>query len=62
MQLLFDLHTHTVASGHAFSTWKENIEEAAKKGLMAVGPGGPLFWKLQGGCRGDYGSPGVYRY
>lgn len=37
MQLLFDLHTHTVASGHAFSTWKENIEEAAKKGLMAVG-------------------------
>ena len=28
MKLLFDLHTHTVASGHAFSTLKENIEEA----------------------------------
>ena len=27
MKLLFDLHTHTVASGHAFSTLKENIEE-----------------------------------
>lgn len=37
MQLLFDLHTHTVASGHAFSTWKENIEEASRKGLLAVG-------------------------
>ena len=27
MKLLFDLHTHTVASGHAFSTLKENIED-----------------------------------
>ena len=31
MKLLFDLHTHTVASGHAFSTLKENIEEAAQR-------------------------------
>ena len=37
MKLLFDLHTHTVASGHAFSTLKENIEEAAAKGLKAMG-------------------------
>lgn len=37
MELLFDLHTHTAASGHAFSTLKENIEEAAKKGLRAIG-------------------------
>lgn len=37
MKLLFDLHTHTVASGHAFSTLKENIEEAAAKELKAMG-------------------------
>lgn len=37
MKPLFDLHTHTIASGHAFSTLKENIEEAAQKGLMAMG-------------------------
>lgn len=37
MELLFDLHTHTVSSGHAFSTLKENIEEARKKGLLALG-------------------------
>ena len=37
MKLLFDLHTHTEASGHAFSTLKENIEEAAAKGLKAMG-------------------------
>ncbi|MBT9777033.1 PHP domain-containing protein [Clostridium sp. MCC353] len=54
MKPLFDLHTHTAASGHAFGTLKENIEEAAKKGLLAMGtsdhsknmPGtcGPLFF------------------
>ncbi|PNV61988.1 phosphatase [Clostridium sp. chh4-2] len=37
MKPLFDLHTHTTASGHAFGTLKENIEEAAKKGLAAMG-------------------------
>lgn len=37
MQLLFDLHTHTTASGHGFSTLKENIEEAGNKGLKAMG-------------------------
>ncbi|WP_088186864.1 phosphatase [Desulfosporosinus sp. FKA] len=37
MDILFDLHTHTTASGHAFSTLKENIEEAKKKGLLAIG-------------------------
>ena len=28
-----DLHTHTIASGHAYSTRKEMIEAAATKGL-----------------------------
>lgn len=37
MKPLFDLHTHTLASGHAYSTLKENIEEAALKGLLAMG-------------------------
>lgn len=37
MDFLFDLHTHTIASGHAYSTLKENMEEAAAKGLLAYG-------------------------
>ncbi len=49
MKPLFDLHTHTTASGHAFSTLKENIDAAGQAGLCALGisdhsagmPGGP---------------------
>ncbi|BES64519.1 phosphatase [Gottschalkiaceae bacterium SANA] len=37
MKLVMDLHTHTVASSHAFSTLKENIEAAAEKGLVVMG-------------------------
>ena len=37
MDFLFDLHTHTIASGHAYSTLKENMEEAVEKGLLAYG-------------------------
>ena len=37
MKPLFDLHTHTTASGHAFSSLKENIEEASAKGLAVLG-------------------------
>ncbi|MCI1964924.1 MAG: phosphatase [Oscillospiraceae bacterium] len=37
MKALFDLHTHTLASGHAFSTLKENLEEAKQKGLWGIG-------------------------
>ena len=32
-----DLHTHTVASGHAYSTLKENIEYARETGLQILG-------------------------
>lgn len=35
MNLKMDLHTHTVASGHAYSTLLENIQAAEKKGLEA---------------------------
>lgn len=37
MKYLFDLHTHTIASGHAYSTLKENMDEAYNKGLLAYG-------------------------
>lgn len=36
MNLLFDTHTHTVASGHAYSTIMENAKEASKKGLKLI--------------------------
>lgn len=32
-----DVHTHTLASGHAYSTIKEMAQEAAKKGLEVLG-------------------------
>lgn len=37
MELLFDLHTHTIASGHAYSTLMENIQRAKKNGMLAYG-------------------------
>ncbi|GAV30957.1 MAG: phosphatase [Coriobacteriia bacterium] len=52
MRLLADLHTHTVASGHAFSTVGEIASAAAAKGLELVAitdhgpavPGGAHLW------------------
>lgn len=49
MRFEADLHIHTIASGHAFSTVKEVAEAAAVRGLKLVGitdhglnmPGGP---------------------
>lgn len=52
-KILVDTHTHTIASGHAYSTLQENCMEAAKKGLKLIAltdhgpamPGGPhLFY------------------
>lgn len=37
MKPIIDLHCHTVASGHAYSTIKENIDEAKVKGLKYLG-------------------------
>lgn len=37
MVSLMDLHTHTISSGHAYSTLKENIEQAYLKGLKILG-------------------------
>ena len=36
MKILTDIHTHTIASGHAYSTLKENLEAAKEKGLEAI--------------------------
>lgn len=50
-----DVHTHTVASGHAYSTIIENITFGNKKGLKLLGvsdhaptlPGGPYIFYFQ---------------
>jgi putative hydrolase len=36
LKLKIDMHTHTVASGHAFSTIEEVAAQAAKKGLRMI--------------------------
>lgn len=49
VKVYMDLHTHTFASGHGYSTLKENIEAAQARGLSFLGlsehapamPGGP---------------------
>lgn len=58
MRLLADLHTHTIASGHAYSTLTENVRVASAKGLELIavtdhGPSVPqgqhpwYFWNLK---------------
>lgn len=37
MKFLLDTHTHTIASGHAYNTIIEMVEEASKKGLGILG-------------------------
>lgn len=37
MRYILDLHTHTIASGHAYSTLNENINAAKKNGLKLLG-------------------------
>lgn len=36
MKILADTHTHSMASGHAYSTIQENIRAAAEKGLKLI--------------------------
>jgi len=58
LRLVADTHTHTVSSGHAYSTIQENAHEAALKGIEAIAmtDHGPLmtgapslfhFWNLK---------------
>ncbi len=37
MEIKVDLHTHTVASGHAYSTLSENARAATSKGIKLLG-------------------------
>ena len=37
MNILLDMHTHTIASGHAYSTVQEVAHTAAEKGLKLLG-------------------------
>jgi putative hydrolase len=37
MDIYADLHTHTIASGHAYSTISENANAAAQKGIKLLG-------------------------
>ncbi|WBW94738.1 phosphatase [Oceanirhabdus sp. W0125-5] len=54
MNKLIDLHTHTMAGGHGYSTLQENIQQAKKRGLKILGysehgpkmPGGPHIFHI----------------
>ncbi len=54
MQIIADLHTHTVSSGHAYSTIIENARAAAERGLalLAMTDHGPAM----------PGAPHVYHF
>ena len=49
MKDLLDVHTHTIASGHAYSTLREMIEAAKRHGLSLIGISehGP---RMEGSC------------
>lgn len=52
MRIEVDSHTHTIASGHAYSTLAENVEAAAARNIRLLAitdhgpamPGSPHFW------------------
>lgn len=54
MKLLSDLHTHTIASGHAYTTLMENINYCSENGIKILGtsdhgpsmPGAPHIWNI----------------
>ena len=53
MRDVIDLHTHTIASGHAYSTIRENAMAAKKQGLELLGitEHGPA---MEGSCKKIY--------
>lgn len=66
MELYMDMHTHTFASGHGYSSLKENIDAARERGLKYLGlsehssstPGGPgkFFFSNYRCIPREYGS------
>ena len=70
-KIIADLHTHTIMSGHAFGTVRENVQAAAERGLKILGctehgPGIPgtcdpfYFKNLKSGPRNLYGVKILY--
>lgn len=55
MEILIDMHNHTIVSGHAYSTIEEIARVASRKGLKYVGitehgpkmPGGPHIFHIR---------------
>lgn len=55
MKYIIDLHTHTISSGHAYSTLEENARSAARNGIKILGmsehapsmPGAPHLFFFQ---------------
>lgn len=53
-KMVIDTHTHTISSGHAYSTLAENCSEAASKGMKLIAitdhgpamPGGPHIFHI----------------
>lgn len=54
MKYSSDLHTHTIASGHAYTTLMENVNYCSENGIKILGtsdhgpsmPGAPHIWNL----------------
>ena len=52
MKYALDVHTHTIISGHAYSTLMENAKAASEKGIKVLGttehgctmPHAPHIW------------------
>ena len=53
MKDILDVHTHTIFSGHAYSTIQENISAAKEKGLQLVGISEHAP-KMPGSCQDFY--------
>ena len=55
MKYVLDVHTHTIVSGHAYSTLLENAKYASEIGLQLLGstehgpsmPGAPHKWYFE---------------
>lgn len=53
MKYMVDLHTHTIASGHAYTTLMENVEECVSKGITLLGVSDHAS-KMPGGAHDFY--------
>ena len=61
MRIIADLHTHTIASRHAYSTLKENIEQAHCAGLEYLGMSDHTPGMANTTCEGHFHNLKVLR-